>query len=143
VSAKKSTTKTTMNTTAKTKPAPRADFGKPIDGFFAKQPAGLRPVAEKLRRLIEDAAPDADASIKWGMPFYSVGGKMMCAISGHKAHVNLILSGPPEAFADSQDRLEGDGKTGRHLKLRSLAELPEAAVKRWLKTAVELARGAA
>jgi hypothetical protein len=68
-----------------------------------------------------------------------VGDNMMCALAGFKSHVNLILAGPPGTFADPEGRLEGDGKTGKHLKLRALDELPRAAVKGWLKTAA--ARG--
>ncbi len=122
------------------KPAPRADFGAPIDGFFARQPAHLRAILEELRRLVEEAAPDAESSLKWGMPFYTVGGVMMCALGGHKSHVNLILSGPPGAYADPEGRLAGEGKTGRHLKLSSLDELPRTAVRGWLRTAAEPAR---
>ncbi len=121
-------------------PARRADFGKPIDGFFAKQPAPLRAILVELRKLVEEAAPDATASLKWGVPFYSVGKSMMCALGAHKAHVNLILAGPPGTYADPDGRLEGDGKTGRHLKLTSVKELPTAMVRGWLRTAVELAR---
>lgn len=118
----------------------RADLGAPIDGFFAKQQPHLRPILEELRKLVEDAAPDATSAIKWGMPFYTVGGNMMCALAGFKAHVNLILSGPPDTFADPEGRLEGDAKTGRHLKLRSLEELPRAQVRGWLRAAADLAR---
>jgi len=118
----------------------RADFGAPIDGFFAKQPPQLQPILEELREMVEAAAPDATSSLKWGMPVYSLNGGMMCALGGHKSHVKLILSGPPGAFADPKGRLTGDGKTGRHLKLTSLAELPRADVQRWLKKAAELAR---
>jgi hypothetical protein len=74
------------------------------------------------------------------MPFYTVGGHMMCALAGFKAHVNLILSGPPGAFADPDGMLEGDAKGGRHLKLRSLDDLPRAAIRGWLRTAAGLAR---
>src|SRR5689334_14505189 len=74
----------------------RADYGAPIEGFFAKQSPQLRPIAEALRKLVEEAAPEASASLKWGMPFYTVGAGMMCAIAGHKSHVNLILAGDPE-----------------------------------------------
>jgi hypothetical protein len=119
----------------------RADLGAPIDGFFAKQQLHLRPILEALRALVDEAAPDAVAAIKWGMPFYTVGGNMMCALAGFKAHVNLILAGPPGTFADPDGRLEGDGKTGKHLKLRALDELPRAAVKGWLRTAAARARG--
>jgi hypothetical protein len=124
------------------KHGPRADLGKPIDGFFAKQPATLRPILEALRKLVEEAAPDATSSIKWGMPFYEVNGTMMAALGAHKAHVNLILSGPPDAFRDPKGRLTGTAKGGRHLKLTSLAELPRDDVRRWLRTAAELARRA-
>ena len=119
------------------KPAARADKGAPIDGWFDKQPEPQRAIALALRGLIAEAAPDAEGVIKWGQPFFSVGGEVMCAISGHKAHVNLILAGPPDLFADPDGRLEGDGKTGRHLKLRTLADLPKAAVLRWLKVAAK------
>jgi hypothetical protein len=118
----------------------RADYGAPIDGFFAKQPPHLRAVLEALRALVEEAAPEATAALKWGMPFYTLGGSTMCAIAGHKSHVNLILAGPPGTYADPGRRLEGDGKTGRHLSLRSVDELPREAVRGWLRTAVQVAR---
>jgi hypothetical protein len=126
--------------TAARKPGPRADLGAPIDGFFQRQPAALRPVLDELRRLVGEAAPEADSSLKWGMPFFSLDGNTLCAVSGHKAHVNLILPGPPGTYADPEGRLEGEGKTGQHLKVRSLAELPKAAVRGWLRTAVARAR---
>ena len=122
------------------KPATRADLGAPIDGWFAKQPQPQRAIAEALRELVVEAAPEAVGSLKWGMPFFTNGG-MMCAIAAFKAHVNLILAGPPGSFPDPDCILEGDGKTGRHLKLRTLAELPRPAVRAWLRTAAKLARG--
>src|SRR5512147_2663779 len=66
----------------------RADFGAPVDGFFARQPPHLRAILEELRRLVLSAAPDATGSIKWGMPFFAIGSEMMCALGAHKAHVN-------------------------------------------------------
>ncbi|HEU4727839.1 MAG TPA: DUF1801 domain-containing protein [Kofleriaceae bacterium] len=122
------------------KPGPRVDYGRPIAGFFARQAAPLRAILEALRALIEETAPDASSSLKWGMPFFMIGDTMMCALAGHKAHVNLILSGPPGTYADPEGRLAGDGKTGRHLKLTRLEDLPHDAVRGWLRTAAELAR---
>jgi hypothetical protein len=118
---------------------PRADLGKPIDGTIAKSPH--RAILEALRALIVEAAPDATASIKWGMPNFAIGTTMMCALGPHKHHVNLILSGPPGGFDDPKALLEGTGKTGRHLKITSVDEIPRAAVKRWLRTAAKHARG--
>jgi hypothetical protein len=121
----------------KKKAAPRADFGKPIDGFFAKQPPQLRSILVTLRKMIEATAPQAESSIKWGMPFFTIDGKMMCALGAHKSHVNLILVGPPGGFPDPAGRLEGKGKSGRHLKLRSLDELPKESVRKWLRIAAK------
>jgi hypothetical protein len=92
----------------------RADLGKPIDGFIAKQPPPRRAILVALRKMIEAAAPQAESSIK-----------MMGSLGAHKSHVNLILVGPPGGFPDPAGRLEGKGKGGRHLKLRSLDELPK------------------
>jgi len=124
------------------KPAPRADLGAPVDGWFARQPQPQRAILDALRDLVHEAAPDAVGSLKWGMPFFTVGGGMMCALTSHAAHVNLVLSGPPDAFADPTGRLEGAGKTGRHLKLRTLEDLPRGDVRRWLRTAASIGRRA-
>jgi hypothetical protein len=140
VAAKTLARKTPAKKTPAKKPAPRADYGLPIDGFFKKQPPAMRPILEKLRALVEEIVPDADSSIKWGMPFYSLNGAMMCALGGHKSHVNLILAGAPGTFDDPDGLLEGDGKTGRRLKLTSLDQLPEKAVRGWLRSAAAIAR---
>jgi hypothetical protein len=120
--------------------AKRADLGAPVDGFFAKQPQHLRPILDELRRLVNEAAPDASSSLKWGMPFYQLDGNTLCALAGFKSHVNLILPGAPGTYEDPAGILEGEGKTGQHLKLRSLTELPRDAIRGWLRTATDRAR---
>lgn len=119
---------------------PRADFGAPIDAFFAKQGPTTRPILEALRKLVEETVPAAQSSLKWGMPFYTLGGTMMCALGGHKSHVNLILAGPPGTYVDPDGLLEGTGKTGKHLKLTSVDQIPRATVKKWLHTAAAVAQ---
>ncbi len=96
----------------------------------------------ELRRIVEAAAPDATASIKWGMPVFSIGREMMCALGGFKTHVNLVLPGPSGTYADPGGRLEGKSVHGRHLKLRAIDELPREDVRRWVRTAAERARAA-
>jgi hypothetical protein len=127
-------------TRAKKMVARREDYGAPIDGFFAKQPPELRAVLVELRKLVEEAAPDATSSIKWGMPVYTLNGKMMSALGAHKAHVNLILAAPQGTFKDPDGLLEGESKLGRHLKLRKVDEIPRAAVRGWLRAAAAAAR---
>jgi hypothetical protein len=127
---------------AKPGPGPRADLGAPIDSFFAKRTGPLRQVLDELRAMIEGALPDAASSIKWGMPFYTLEGKPVCALAAFKAHVNLILAGRDGTFDDPDGLLEGDGKTGRHLKLRAPDDIPRSTVRGWLVAAAAGARRA-
>ncbi|MEJ7732208.1 MAG: DUF1801 domain-containing protein [Polyangiaceae bacterium] len=107
---------------------------------MAKQSPERRALLERLRHLVETTAPEAEAALKWGMPMFTIGGRMMCGLGAHKAHVNLILAGRPEMLVDPDKRLEGEGKTGRRLVLRQLSDLPEKAVRIWLKAAADNAR---
>lgn len=118
----------------------RADLGAPVGPFFERQPSQLRAILDELRLLVEEVAPDASASLKWGMPWFSIDGERMCSLTAHKAHVNLVLIGPPDAFPDPDGRLRGEGAGGRHLRLESIDELPRDRVRIWLQTAAELAR---
>ena len=118
--------------------AKRKDLGTPIDGAIEKSPH--RALLEALRAMIEAAAPEAVSQIKWGMPNFSIDGKMMCALGAHKHHVNLILAGPPKIFVDPDHLLEGEATTGRHMKLRSIGDLPRAQIKKWLAAAAKHAR---
>ncbi len=120
--------------------APRADFGAPIEGYFGKAPAHTRPILEALRDIVQKEVPDAESSLKWGQPCFSIGGTMMCAIAGHKAHVNFILAGTADTFADPDELLSGEGKTGRRLVLTKLEDLPKAKVREWVRAAAARAR---
>jgi hypothetical protein len=122
------------------KHGPRADLGAPVDTFFAKQPPELRVIVDELRALINAAAPKASSSLKWGMPFYTLHSSTLCAVAAFKSHVNLILPGPPGTYSDPQGLLDGDGKTGKHLKLRPHDELPRATIRAWLRVAATRAR---
>jgi len=140
--AKRTPATAKKSSAAAKKPPSRGDLGAPVDGWFARQPQPQQTILDALRALVHEAAPDAVGSLKWGMPFYTLGGRMMCALTSHRAHVNLVLSGPSDSFADPDGRLEGASKAGRHLKLRTIDELPRAAVLRWLRTAASFARPA-
>lgn len=118
----------------------RADFGKSPSLVLNRMNPTLRPIAEKLQKLIEAAAPDAKAALKWGQPVYSIGTKMMAVIGAHKAHVNLVVVGPAKGFRDPKKRLVGSSQGGRHIKLTDVKDVPAADVTSWVKTAAAYAR---
>ena len=113
----------------------REDLGAPADVFFAQQPPELREHLEALRSLVKKAAPGARESMKWGMPYYELKGGF-CALYTSKTYAALSIMAPPEKLDDPEGKLEGTGKTMRHLKVRSAADIDEASILRWVKAAV-------
>src|SRR6187431_1673983 len=89
--AKKTAARKTVRKTgaAPAMAAKRGDLGAPVDRYFAEQPPEKRVLLEKLRALVAKAVPDADASIKWGVPFYQRNGKNVCSIAAFKEHVGI------------------------------------------------------
>ncbi len=114
----------------------RADLGAPADDFFAQQPPERRAHLEALRALVKKAAPGARESMKWGMPYYQQLKGGFCSLYAASTYAGLNIMAPPEKLDDPEGRLEGTGKTMRHLKVRGDADLHEASILRWVKAAM-------
>ncbi len=117
----------------KKKPAPRKDFGAPVETYLAKFDGEQRKILDALHALIKANAPKATGALKWGMPMWREGTKMVCALRVTKTGVGLLLFGPPALFVDPEGLLEGEAQNMRQLKLTSLKDLPKKQVTAWLK----------
>lgn len=89
-----------------------------------------------LRRLVIEAAPDAEESIKWARPVYEYKGPL-CYIAAFKDHVNVGFSRGVE-LPDNAGILEGSGKAMRHVKVTSLDDIREDVLKDLVRAAVAL-----
>jgi hypothetical protein len=118
------------------KPAPKKAGSAPDARYIAEQPADKAALLEKLRALVNKGVPDADVSIKWGVPFYQLNGRNICALASFKDHVGINFFAPPSAFVDPGKKLEGSGKGNRMLKVRSAGDIDSASILRWLKAVV-------
>ena len=107
--------------------------------YFAEQAPDKRALLEKLDAIVMRAVPDAEVSIKWGVPFYEKAGKKVCALASFKEHVGINFFAPPKALADPAKKLEGSGTTQRMLKVRTASDIDTASIQRWLKAAVAAA----
>ena len=114
----------------------RKDFGAPTDAYYAQHPGDKRALLEKLRAIVQKAVPDAESSIKWGVPFYARNGKSVCSIAAFKEHVGINFFAPPSVLADPGKKLEGGGKSMRMLKVRTEMDIDTASITRWLKATV-------
>ena len=135
---KRSVSKTAPKKTMK-KSAPaakRSDLGASVDSYFRQQPPEKRALLEKLRALVAKGVPGADASIKWGVPFYQLKGKNVCSLAAFKEHVGINFFASPDVLVDPGKRLEGGGKSMRMLKVRRAEDIDSASILRWLKATV-------
>jgi hypothetical protein len=130
LATQKATKKTAVKRTTKTPAAKNSTAA-----YFAEQPAEKRALLEKLRSLVAKGIPDAEASIKWGVPIYQLNGRNVCALASFKDHVAINFFAPPSVLIDPGKKLEGGGKTSRLLKVRSAADIDSASIMRWLKAA--------
>jgi hypothetical protein len=108
----------------------------PAATAFARIAEGLRPVAEAARAEICKAGPNLREELKWGVLCFS-GRKLVCAIAGHKTHLNLQFYRGVEADPAGAV-LEGTGKLMRHFKMHTAADAKRPELLVVLKTAVAL-----
>lgn len=91
-----------------------------IDGYIAAAQPFARPILETVRARMHAALPDVEETMKWGMPAYMLGGKIILITAAFKAHVALNFWRGQEIRAD-QSSADAMGQFGR---IKSLDELP-------------------
>jgi hypothetical protein len=91
---------------------------------------------EKLRAIVKKELPDADVTIKWGVPFYQRNGKSVCSLAAFKDFVGINFLASPSVLVDPKKKLEGGGTTMRMLKVRTASDIDSASIGRWLKAVV-------
>jgi hypothetical protein len=111
-----------------------------LEAFLAAYNPDVRDLAWKVRTLILDVMPAAleqlDPSanlIGYGVDRTYKG--LICGITLHKAHVNLMFARGTE-LPDPQGLLTGTGKRARHIKIQRAAEVDVPAVRALLEAAV-------
>jgi uncharacterized protein YdeI (YjbR/CyaY-like superfamily) len=87
-----------------------------IDAYIDKAQPFARPVLEHLRELVHAAVPDAQETLKWGMPHFVYKGKNVAGMAAFKAHCAFMIPGDGR-----QGEVEGMGSFG---KIANLSDLP-------------------
>jgi uncharacterized protein YdeI (YjbR/CyaY-like superfamily) len=92
-----------------------------IDAYIAGQADFARPILEHIRSLVHRAAPEAEETIKWGMPHFTVGGRIMAGMAAFKAHATFGLWRANDVLGETGTEREAMGQFGR---LTSIDDLP-------------------
>ena len=91
-----------------------------IDAYIAKAAPFAQPILSHVRARVHAAAPDAQETIKWSAPSFTVDGKILLMMAAFKAHAALNFWRGQE-IGDKQLKAGAMGQFG---KLTSVDDLP-------------------
>jgi uncharacterized protein YdeI (YjbR/CyaY-like superfamily) len=80
-----------------------------IDAYIQKSAEFARPILEHIRKLVHKACPDAEETVKWGMPFFMNNGAILCNMAAFKEHCafgfwNAPLLKDPEGILQVKEK---------------------------------------
>lgn len=94
-----------------------------IDAYISKAAPFARSILEKVRERIHVAAPEAEETMKWSAPGFTVDGKILLMMAAFKAHAALNFWRGQE-IGDGNPKAGAMGQFGR---LTSIDDLPSDA----------------
>ncbi len=107
-----------------------------VDAYIAKAAPFAQPILGHIRDRVHAVLPEAEETLKWGMPSYTVGGKIILITASFKAHMALNFWRGQELRGESANA-DAMGQFG---KISSLDDLPpDAELDRLIREAAELA----
>jgi hypothetical protein len=109
-----------------------------IKTVIGRQAPEIQELAQSLRQEVLSIQPDLQesASVKLGIIYFKHNG-VVCALSLHKAHVNLHFYKGVQ-LADPEGVLQGSGKELRHLKYRRPEDVDETLLAHFVRAAYAL-----
>jgi uncharacterized protein YdeI (YjbR/CyaY-like superfamily) len=94
-----------------------------IDAYIAKAPPFAQPILKHVRERVHAAAPEAEETIKWSAPGFTVDGKILLMMAAFKAHAALNFWRGQE-IGDKSPKAGAMGQFGR---VTSVGDLPSDA----------------
>jgi uncharacterized protein YdeI (YjbR/CyaY-like superfamily) len=90
-----------------------------IDAYIAKAQPFAQPILEKVRERVHAVVPEAEETLKWSMPSFTLNGKILVGMAAFKAHATVNFWRGQELGMERKD--EAMGQLGR---LTSVTQLP-------------------
>ncbi len=109
-----------------------------VDAWVNRLRNPQRQLVDDLRRLIRDAAPELQETMKWGQPCYVAGRENVAYLAPIADRVNFGFFRGAD-LRDPQHHLDGTGKKLRHVRVWLDKEIPKDALKALVREAAALA----
>lgn len=108
-----------------------------IDAYISKSAAFAQPILKHLRALVHRACPEAEETMKWSMPHFTHGGKILCGMASFKAHCTFGFW--HQGMQKVLGRERGEEAMGSLGRITTLDDLPDdRRMLGYLKHAAEL-----
>ncbi|WP_342315576.1 YdeI/OmpD-associated family protein [Lysobacter sp. FW306-1B-D06B] len=91
-----------------------------VDAYIAKSAEFARPLLAQVREAVHAACPEAEETLKWGMPSFTWRGRILCGMAAFKQHMTLWFWNG-EAIVGDTGKGEAMGQFGR---ITQKADLP-------------------
>ena len=91
-----------------------------IDAYIGRSAAFATPILTLLRGAVHEACPGAEETIKWGMPFFVMDGRILAHMAAFKQHCAFGFwrgRGAP-------DQGKNDEAMGQFGRIESISDLP-------------------
>ena len=98
--------------------------------YIAKAPDFARPILTEVRARVRRACPEASETIKWNVPFYVLGGKLLASMAAFKKHTKVgVWTGMKPSMRDitKLSELPGAKAFEQEVKVAAAAMLGGAA----------------
>ncbi len=107
-----------------------------VEDRIGAWPEPMRAVGRRARALILALDPEMSEAVKWGAPCYMFKGRNQFALMRHRTYVNLQIENGA-ALDDPGGLIEGEGKSMRHVKLKSERDVEQAELMPLLRQALQ------
>jgi uncharacterized protein YdhG (YjbR/CyaY superfamily) len=101
---------------------------KTIDAYIAAFPAEVQALLEQIRLTIREAAPEAQETISYGMPTFTLNDRYLIYFGAYKKHIGLYPA--PSSVAEFQEAVAQYGAGKGTLKFPLDQPLPLALVRK-------------
>ena len=107
---------------------------KDVDAYIATVPKEVRSKLKELRAAIRKAAPGAEESISYGMPYYSYKGRL-AYFRLSKKHIGLYI--PPPIIEEHKSELEDYETAKATVRFPLNKRLPAPLVRKLIKAGMK------
>ena len=87
-----------------------------IDAYIAKAQPFARPILEHVRARVHAAVREVEETLKWGMPAFTLDGKILVIMAAFKAHASVDFWRGQELRGETAKDAMGSSASSRRSK---------------------------